>query len=175
MSFTINRFPNAVAFASVEALLRMAKAGATAASKVHASVTSKPGGDFQRPTATAEAIANPNASNLATSIALVNEIKAVYNRTLSDDGAHKVTSTLISTADATDLATGITLGNALKAAYETHRASTTHHYTADATNTITADDATDQSSLNTLLNELKTDINAHILLAYTTYLPRFAT
>ena len=42
------------------------------------------------------------------------------------------------------------------------------HFTADATNTIAAANATDQTSLNTLLNELKTDINAHMASAPTT-------
>jgi hypothetical protein len=61
-----------------------------------------------------------------------------------------------------DLATAITALNAIKGFYNTHRASTTYHYNADSTNTITSADATDQSSANTLANELKTDFTAHV-------------
>lgn len=119
------------------------------------------------------AISVANASDLATSLALVAQVKGVYNQHVRDGvvagnggcGAHKEQGPVVSTADATDLATAQTLANAIKAAYTTHRASTTYHYTADATNTIAAADASDQATLNTLLNELKTDINAHIVSA----------
>lgn len=120
-----------------------------------------------------------NASDLATSLTLVNQIAAIYyGRTITaiasalggypghinDDLAHKAAdaATLTATYPATDLATAQTLANEIKADYGTHRASATIHDNADATNTISAADATDQSSLNTLLNELKTDINAHM-------------
>lgn len=169
MSVVIRRLrPNAL-WALVTAFNAFRKEKAAADSKVHASITSQLSGSESAPVATSEAIASANASDLATSITLVNEIKTVYNRHLADDGAHKATSTAISTADASDLATGQTLANEIKTAYETHRASTTYHYTADGTNTIAAANATDQSSLNTLLNELKTDINAHIIAAYTSF------
>lgn len=109
------------------------------------------------------AIAAANASDLATSLVLANELKALYEFHLSDDLAHKVADPAPALTVATDLATAQTLANAIKADYNVHRASTTYHYTADATNTIASADATDQSSLNTLLNELKTDIGAHLL------------
>lgn len=111
-----------------------------------------------------------NASDLATSLVLVANIKGVYNHHVRDGvvpgnggcGAHKAPGAAVTTADATDLATGITLANAIKTAYGVHIASTALHYTADATNTIAAANASDQGTLNTLLNELKTDLNAHI-------------
>lgn len=104
-----------------------------------------------------------NASNLATSLTLVNQILDVYKFHMADTLAHKTTGVaLASYAYATDLTTAMARANDIKAKYETHRASTTYHYNADATNTIAADDATDQTTLNTLLNELKTDINAHM-------------
>lgn len=104
-----------------------------------------------------------NASSLATSLTLVNQLLAVYRFHMADTLAHKVTGVaLASYSAATDLATAITRANDIKAKYEVHRASTTYHYNADSTNTIAAADATDQTSLNTLLNELKTDFNAHM-------------
>ena len=169
MAVSIRKQNDSVVYALAAELSAFRKEKAAADSKVHASITATLGGSFIAPTQTSEAVASANSSSLGTSITLGNEIKSVYNRHLLDSGAHKAASTLISTADASDLATGITLGNAIKAAYEIHRASTTYHYTADATNTIAASDATDQSSLNTLLSELKTDINAHMLLAFTSF------
>lgn len=113
-----------------------------------------------------------NASDLATSLTLVNAIAnwlygpgagSAWPGHLNDTCAHKVadTTNTRSAPLATDLATAQTLANEIKTDYEAHRASATYHYTADATNTIVAANATDQSSLNTLLNELKTDINTH--------------
>lgn len=113
--------------------------------------------------ASEKTITAANASDLATSLTLVNQILAVYQFHMADTLAHKVTGVaLASYAEATTLATAITRANDIKAKYNVHRASTTYHYTADSTNVTAASDATDQSSLNTLLNELKTDINAHM-------------
>lgn len=107
-------------------------------------------------------IVSANASDLATSIVLANEIMAVYLFHLSDDLAHKIQDPPPALVAASDLATLQTLATAIKADYEVHRASTTYHYTADATNTISAANATDLGTSITLLNELKTDINAHL-------------
>lgn len=112
--------------------------------------------------ATATAISAANASDLATSLVLAEQIRGVYNAHLDNDAAHKLADPKPALSPATTLATAITLANAIKADYNTHIASTTYHYNADATNAITSSNATDQSSLNTLLNELKTDMNAHI-------------
>lgn len=109
-------------------------------------------------------IAAANASDLATSLVLANEIKAVYNFHCADTLAHKAadTTNVVSAAVATTLATAITMANETKVDYAAHRVSTVFHVVADSTNTIAAVDATDLSSLITLLNELKTDINAHM-------------
>lgn len=107
--------------------------------------------------------AQANSSNLATSLTLVNELLAVYAFHMADTLAHKVVGVaLASYVPATSLATAITRANDLKAKYNTHIASTTYHYTTDAANAIAAADATDQTSLNTLLNEIKTDFTAHM-------------
>jgi len=81
---------------------------------------------------------------------------------------HADASTAVSVALAADLPTVIARANALKAAYVAHIASAVSattgqgvHIAADATNTISSPDATDQTSANTLLNELKADLNLH--------------
>lgn len=103
------------------------------------------------------------ASDLATSLVLVNQILDVYKFHMADTLAHKVVGVaLASYAYATDLATAQTRANDIKAKYNTHIASTTYHYNADATNAIAAADATNLASLQTLLNELRTDMAAHM-------------
>lgn len=104
-----------------------------------------------------------NASDLATSLVLCRALCEFYAFHFADDVLHKVKegTALPSAASVVSLATAITAANALKVAHGNHIGSTTFHYTADAVNTIAAANASDQGSLNTLLNELKTDVNAH--------------
>ena len=128
----------------------------------HADVTGTQSGDALAPTFTAQAVASADASDLATSITLLNEIKSVYNLHIADTYAHKTAATAISTADASDLTTAEALANAIKAAFNTHLGSTAQHYTADS-NTSSASAATNLSSTETLATDLKAKLNAHIL------------
>jgi hypothetical protein len=99
---------------------------------------------------------------LSKAVALANNVMQAYLFHLADTLAHKVVDDPPALVAATDLTTAQTLANAIKADYNVHRASTTFHYTADATNVIAAADATNQASLDTLLNEIKTDFNLHM-------------
>lgn len=105
-----------------------------------------------------------NASSLATSLVLVNNLKAVYEFHIVDTHAHLVAdaTNVLTEPAATDLTTAIDLANEIKAAYNAHRSESGVHPTNDSGNATAAADATDQDSLNTLLNELKTDLNAHM-------------
>ena len=104
-----------------------------------------------------------NATDLASSLTLVNNILGVYQFHMADTLAHKTTGVaLASYAFATDLASAIARANDIQTKYNTHRASTTYHYNADATNVSSAAAASDQGTLNTLLNDLKTQLNAHM-------------
>lgn len=164
MAYRVRKTTDAMVFAIVAQ--QNARQQASVASFFHADITQKPGGSYQAPTVTNDTITAANASDLATSVTLANNCKAVINRHFADDYAHdSAVSAQVATADATDLATGITLANALKAAYNTHRAAASVHFTNDGANATAATDATDQSSLNTLLNEIKTDFNAHVISA----------
>lgn len=132
-------------------------------SNFHATKTSKPAAVTDPPTESALQVTAPNATNLATSIALANDLKHVWNAHCVDALAHNTAVSPVTTAaDASDLATGQTLANDIKSKYGTHLAAAGVHFNNDATNTIAAADASDQGTLNTLLNELKTDLNAHI-------------
>lgn len=134
-------------------------------SNFHASKTAlPPSGD--PPVATVLSITAAAPTTLATRVALANDVKRVLNEHFKDDLAHDSdVSDQIATAAATDEATAITLANACKDAYEAHRTESNVHFNNDATNTIAAADASDTGSLDTLLAELKTDINAHIAAA----------
>ena len=133
--------------------------------QIHRDKTSTPTGTSLSPTSTPLLIASAASTSLATSITLANEIKGVLKFHMADDSAHLEADTTNTAFDgyalASNLATGILLANAMKVNYEVHRVSTVFHVNADSTNTISASAATDQSSLNTLLDELKLDINAH--------------
>lgn len=127
---------------------------------------------------TARQITSANATDLDTSLALVNELRAKYALHIGADNAgdgmaHKAqdATNTVAAAVATSLATAITLANEIKVDYTAHIASTTFHHNADATNTVAAADATDQTSLNTLVNELKADLNAHMASAPTNAAP----
>jgi hypothetical protein len=139
-------------------------------SNFHAQVTpSGPVTDDPTVTVAALAVGAANSSSLPTAITLVNDVLRVLNTHYADMSAHKSVQTAALALDPLPstalLATVQTRANALKASYNTggHVNTANVHHTNDGTNLIAAADATDQTSLNTLLNELKTDVNAHIL------------
>lgn len=111
------------------------------------------------------------ASDLATSIALTKALIYAYLRHVADTLAHAAADTTNDlddgvaaemAADVVDLNSAIEVANGIKAAYNAHRSQAGVHPTNDAGHAITSLDATDQGSLNTLVNELKTDLNAHM-------------
>lgn len=134
--------------------------------KPHKAKSGTTTGDFKAPTFAVLAAASANATNLATSLTLVNELKSVVNRHFADVPPHNTsTSAQVTTASGTDLTTAVALANQLKSVLNTHETSTSVHYNSDTTNTITNANATDQTTLNTLINEMKTKLNAHIATA----------
>ena len=120
--------------------------------------------DYLTPTVTSVVVAAANATDSATALTLINEIKAHLNLHYADIVAHDTAvSAAITTADGTDEATSITLANAVKADYNTHCSEANVHPNDDGTNTVAAADATDSATLVTLVNEIKADVNAHML------------
>jgi len=119
-----------------------------------------------------KSVASANATDLATALTLVNELRDVYEGTGAetwpghrrDALVHTAADTTNATAapKAADLATAITLANELKADFNAHRSQAGVHPNNDGTNAVAAADATDLASLLTLLNEIKADLNAHL-------------
>lgn len=108
--------------------------------------------------------ASASATDLPTALVRTNELINIFTFHFADLLAHKVVavSTLPVVGAALDLATAITAANLMKASHNTECASTARHYTADGTNTTSSADATDLPSLLTLVNELVTDVTAHM-------------
>lgn len=132
-------------------------------SNFHVTKTSKPAPDTDPPTESALQVTAPNATDLATSLVLIADIAAVYNKHAVDALAHNTAvSPALSSPAATDLGTAQTLANEIKGDLNTHLAAANVHFNNDGTNSITSPDASSQGTLNTLLNEIKTDLNAHI-------------
>lgn len=100
------------------------------------------------------------ASDLPTSLVLVNQMLGFYKFHMADTLAHKVAGLpLASYVPATDLASAIARANDIKAKYNVHAVSTTYHYTADVV--IATADATVLADLQTLLNAERTALIAH--------------
>lgn len=124
--------------------------------------TSKPHADASEVTVTAADSATP-----ATAIALANNLLSVYNFHLGDTLAHKVADSadLTGLSPCVDNTTCIALVLAMATGYETHRASTTYHYTADSTNTLTSTTVTTIGQAETVATDLKAKLNAHMATA----------
>jgi len=174
MAYHVRRLKADAAFAVAKAMKQILKdINAAITPKVHADTTSKPtGGDHFDPTAPAAlAVTAANgAGTLAALQTLCLDIYNVYLTHLADDNAHKVADpapALTKPSTASTLGDLQTFLNAVKADYNTHIGSTTYHGVADVTNGLASADATNQASADTLANEIKTDLNAHILLALT--------
>lgn len=113
-------------------------------------------------------IKSADSSSLATSITLANELKAALNLHLAStghQGVHMAASAeTIAAPAASNLATGITLAAEMKADFNTHLTESGVHMLNDSTNTVTAAHAiTLQAELDTLLNDIKTQVNLHRL------------
>lgn len=114
---------------------------------------------------TGTVVATADASDLATSVALSNALKAAWIAHIASTAMHLAADAItFSAADATDLASAQTLLNELKGDFNVHMMSpTTVHKVADPGARITAANASDQGTANTLANEIKRNFNAHVL------------
>lgn len=111
-------------------------------------------------------VTTASASGLATSLTLCQSLMQAYGTHIADALAHDAvddTNELAYTrAEVFDLPTAILAANDLKSKYNAHRSQSGVHPNNDSGHAVSSSNATDQGSLNTLLNELKSDFNAHI-------------
>lgn len=114
------------------------------------------------------AVTAPTATDLPSSVALVNDFRSSYLQHLVQPRIHLADD--VENGDlpdeASDLSSAIELANAGKAAFNSHGGAVIRevqkvHSTDDAVNVVTAPDATDLTSLIALLNEMVADYDAH--------------
>lgn len=138
---------------------------ANLSTQIHRDKTSIPAGDSLNPSSTPLGV-DGYATGLASSIALANELKGVLAFHMADSSAHEVADSVNVNFDgyalATNLSTVQLLANAMKVDYTAHLSQSGCHVNNDSTNTITAADATDQSTSNLLLNNIATKLEAHM-------------
>jgi hypothetical protein len=135
-------------------------------------------GDGVQNAAPAASITAANGDGtLAKLLVLSKQIVGAARKHAASTEAHKAADTALDAAITVNscdtLAHCITNLNAVKAWYNTHRASTTYHYNADATNSVTAADAaTTQAQADTLANDIKAKWNLHLASGASIGVPR---
>lgn len=166
--FTVRKVPDAVLFALV-AERNQAKLDDVVRTNTlfHLDQTNDPAAalsaDYQNPTVTRLKITAANATNLATSLTLIAELRGKLNTHYADTIAHDTAVSAASTSvAATNTATVVTEVNILKGELNAHFTAASVHFNNDSTNTITSATATDQTTADTMLNEIKTAVNAHM-------------
>jgi hypothetical protein len=105
-----------------------------------------------------------SATDLPTSIASVNQSRAVYEFHRVDTLAHANADTTNSMVlgPCVDLATAEALANQIKTKFNAHLTQATVHYNNDGVNAVVAANATDLGTLQTLANAIKSALNAHM-------------
>lgn len=117
-------------------------------------------------------VSTADAASLDTSIELARALVERYAAHRADTLHHKAadSTNTVATAKASivDLTTVIAAANQLKAALNAHASQSGVHVVNDASLSIATTDASDQGTANTLLNAIKTAMNAHFARAYAT-------
>jgi hypothetical protein len=180
MSYYSYKDDNALAHTLVKINNDQNDAAALAAGKFHRDITGVPAaGDAYRNAlpSTPSVVSAANASDLPSLITLNNQLVSVMRNHFGDDSAHKIANGAYQAvldgygaplAASAPLATVIPSVNAMKVVLNLHMPMTTLHLNADNTNTVSAANATDQASANTLANALKASLNAHMASGPTT-------
>ncbi len=138
----------------------------------HRDISGVPGGDFSFPTSSNLQVSAATASNLATTLTLAKNVQGVMKVHFADDSAHLIADTvnvtfetllIDNTSGATQLSSVILMLNREKLDFNAHLSQSGVHLKTDAHNTVSASDATDLGTSETLANALKTAVNSHIL------------
>lgn len=171
MALDVRKLEAAMVFAVVQQLNLLRRAVTeNLTTYPHADITSYPSGlDYRAPAATPKIVTAANASSLATLRTLCRDLWVIATAHFGDAVAHKAADGTNDFGDqpATDAALVDlqTWLNDAKDALNAHFTESGVHFTNDATYSITSADASDQSSANTLANEIKSDLNAHLQFA----------
>ncbi len=111
----------------------------------------------------------PAATNLATSLVLVNQLFGILTLHMQDGQVHLAQDVVnLSVLDgyqalaAVDLPSAIVLVNELKTIFNNHLTQSGIHQINDTVNTVNTANATNQTTVDNLANQLKTSLNAHM-------------
>lgn len=187
MALKPRKVPDELVFGLVQAHNLSVRAFVATTTNPHADITSTQSGSYTAPVLTQLAVA-ATASSLATSITAAEQIRVILLAHFADagssanlyGGAHKAAdatnTALISYTTIPQLTSSATLAqveallNACKTAVNAHVGQSGVHFTNDGTNSVTAANATDQTTSNTLATGsggLKAFIVAHLAAAST--------
>lgn len=138
--------------------------GASGNGAFHYDITSYPTGDYTNPSSSAVVTSKSTSEDGYNACA--NELLAVLKVHFNDDYAHAVadtTNSLSAYADgyAESAATLYAVLNAMKTKYNAHLSQSGVHFNNDSTNTVTAEDATDSPTAETLILELQDEVLDH--------------
>lgn len=157
-----NTLPEAAAFVAVQQSLALAVG---ASSAYHIDKGAIGSGASNGPGSTTITAADGDGT-LAKLLTLTRAIVSKARQHAASTVAHKVADTALSGTITVDsvvsLATAYTALNAVYTWYNTHIASTTYHYNADATNAASSSSATTQGTADTRANDIKAKWNAHV-------------
>jgi hypothetical protein len=112
----------------------------------------------------------PDASDLQTAVHLANALKSGLNLHLVQRGVHghdDITNALTPAAAPVVIADTYPILNDIKAKFNLHRVQAGSHISSDTVNIVSAADATDSATAQTLANAIKSAVNAHYVLSST--------
>jgi hypothetical protein len=174
MSITVRDQTDALAFATASALNQWKREVCQVlASLPHCDITSvDTSTDYRNPTSTPLVVVTTTANTIGKVQAIANDMKRVFNLHCADgvchlaaDATNPVTDAdvVVGTTDQTDTDTFL---NGIKASFNLHLAQSGVHFTNDITNACSTTDAHDLASSETLVDDLRTKLNAHIAFGF---------
>lgn len=132
----------------------------------HRDVSGVDSGNWESPASVSLQVSAADATDLPTSVVLANNLLAVARQHIADGEAHLLadTTNAVTLVDgyATDLPSVEVVANHVRLKYLAHRTQGGIHVVNDTVNVASTTPATDQSTSNSLLNDLKAKLNAHI-------------
>jgi hypothetical protein len=160
---TVRRGTDAALYALVAQFDALRRIVAQAAGQFHLEVSGVGTGDFTTPTLFPLVFAAGPATDLASLLALCNELAGRHRAHTRDGFAHLVADTQSDLANAppASLADAITFLNDAKAKFNAHLSQQGVHVTSDP-NKITAPDASDLQTAMDLANTYRALFNTHI-------------
>lgn len=169
----VKKDSEAAYYAIVRAFNQLHKA-TVASGSVHQDISGVPSGDYLFPSSSNLQVTAPDATNLASSLVLVNALRGAMMSHFADDAAHmfadkygsagvSIVNGLSNTVTgASDLPSAYGTLLFLQGAYNSHITGTVSHQKADS-RALSGSLAATQGAVNFVANDMKVKVNGHIL------------